>query len=70
MGSVCCIHDANDTAIGRYMVNESRKENEKKLLLLGAGSTGKSTLFRSLKSVHNGGIEDVDFTWNFEQKVQ
>lgn len=60
MGSICCSHDPNDSAITGFMRAEAKNSNERTLLLLGAGSTGKSTLFRSLQSVHNGGIEDVD----------
>ena len=33
----------------------------RKLLLLGSGSSGKSTLFKQLKCIHGWGFEDNEF---------
>ena len=62
MGSLCCPtaeKQASDK-IQIYMDNESKKMEQMKLLLLGCGSAGKSTLFKSLRISHSGGIDPTD----------
>eukprot|EP01084_Bolivina_argentea_P116743 207373_1 len=39
----------------------SSDKKAKKLLLLGAGSSGKSTLFKQLKCIHGWGFENAEF---------
>ena len=64
MGSVCncCASEEQkaDSRITGYMDTESRQTEQMKLLLLGCGSAGKSTLFKSLRMSHAGGIDAND----------
>jgi len=44
------------------LIDAAQNERKaKKLLLLGAGSSGKSTLFKQLKCIHGWGFENPDF---------
>ena len=55
MGAACTT-DANNRQINAYMQEREQQDSSVvKLLLLGPGSTGKSTLFKSLQMVHNNG---------------
>ena len=66
MGSICCSSQpdtdaAIDQSIGKYMSSAAKStKNDVKMLLLGTGSAGKSTLFKSLRSIHSGGIDHSD----------
>lgn len=55
MGAACC--NTNHHHIGNYM-KDQKEHDEKtlKMLLLGPGSTGKTTLFKSLQVYHNEGV--------------
>lgn len=56
MGCVCNANNSQNRDINKYMHNaEDEDAKIHKMLLLGPGSTGKSTLFESLKMVHSGG---------------
>eukprot|EP01083_Nonionella_stella_P236834 831379_1 len=51
----------NDKNIEKYMDYQRQMEMRiKKLLLLGAGSSGKSTLFKQLKCIYDVGFEDTE----------
>ena len=52
-------HNGINTELINAASNDKRA---KKLLLLGAGSSGKSTLFKQLKCIHGWGFENGDFT--------
>eukprot|EP01083_Nonionella_stella_P260410 887962_1 len=66
-------NDGNNTHTYAEMANNTKNINKflkmdhknnmkiKKLLLLGAGSSGKSTLFRQLKCIHGPGFEASEF---------
>ena len=59
MGSICGTEATTDAQINTYMKDEENKDShENKLLLLGPGSTGKSTLFKSIRSIHSGGVDE------------
>lgn len=52
-------HDGIETGL----IDSFKKDNKvKKLLLLGAGSSGKSTIFRQLKIVYKEGFADTEVT--------
>ena len=56
MGSALGRTDVNTQRINSYLEDAQHEEGSVvKLLLLGPGSTGKSTLFKSLQMVHSGG---------------
>lgn len=58
MGALCSGGDENNSNINNYM-NKAQNEDARvfKLLLLGPGATGKSTLFKSLQILHSGSIQ-------------
>ena len=52
----------NTKQINKYLKTEFRNEIKiKKCLLLGSGSSGKSTLFRQLKVIHGQGFDETEF---------
>ncbi|CCK73103.1 guanine nucleotide-binding protein subunit alpha KNAG_0M02500 [Huiozyma naganishii CBS 8797] len=50
------IRKANDAIEHSLQLEKQREKNEMKLLLLGAGESGKSTVLKQLKLLHQGGF--------------
>ena len=59
MGCVCTAEKKKHKDIESYLKSEE-KGKEHKLLLLGPGSTGKTTLFKSLQYAHRGKVPEQD----------
>jgi len=58
-----CIKDQNPKTKGTTKVDEMNslpQKNQYKLLLLGAGESGKSTIFSQMKIIHKGGFTDEE----------
>jgi len=60
----CCASDENskkDKDLKRELARDARADEKvKKLLFLGSGGSGKSTLFKQLRSLHGAGFGDKD----------
>eukprot|EP01083_Nonionella_stella_P013752 38681_1 len=60
----CCAtteQQKEDKRLGRELQNEKRQDQSvKKLLFLGSGGSGKSTLFKQLRTLHGTGYESKD----------
>jgi len=60
----CCSSDETkkkSNAVGRELAREKKADQSvKKLLFLGSGGSGKSTLFKQLRSLHGAGFGDKD----------
>lgn len=62
MGCCCGPVSESDKEIQSHMLDEASTDHHiKKLLLLGSGSSGKSTLFKQLRCIHGRGLDEHDF---------
>ncbi|ETO19900.1 guanine nucleotide-binding protein subunit alpha-14 [Reticulomyxa filosa] len=64
MGGCCTTDDVQraNREIEVQILQQKKIDKEiKKLLLLGSGSSGKSTLFRQIQCIHGFGLEDTDY---------
>eukprot|EP01084_Bolivina_argentea_P249826 418362_1 len=60
MGSSCCKTGDSDRIDDGLSKDKAADREIKKLLLLGAGSSGKSTFFKQLKRIHGNGFSNKD----------
>lgn len=64
MGSMCSSVTEEDKQNGlvddEITISRRRDQKMKKLLLLGAGGSGKSTFFKQLQTIHGRGFSDKD----------
>ena len=61
MGCVCGSTDQYHADIERHLnIHDKADRLIKKLLLLGSGSSGKSTLFKQLKCIYDNGFEESE----------
>jgi len=60
MGCICPVRDATTVQINREQQRDQiRDETTVKLLFLGAGGSGKSTLFKQLRLLYGDGLQEV-----------
>lgn len=61
MGSACCktVTPEQRAIDARMKANQENDQRTKKLLFLGAGGSGKSTLFKQMRIIHSKGGEDT-----------
>jgi len=61
MGACCSSPDEQGDRLNKELVQDKQQDKEvKKLLLLGAGSSGKTTFFKQLKCIHGDGFSVKD----------
>uniref|UniRef100_A0A7S4C0G9 Uncharacterized protein n=1 Tax=Chrysotila carterae TaxID=13221 RepID=A0A7S4C0G9_CHRCT len=63
---------ANRRIATRLMDDEFASKSKRKMLLLGAGESGKSTLFKQMQVIHGGGYTDderMSFRWIIHRNV-
>lgn len=71
MGACCGKGDANTSAIDSKMREARIQESKiKKLLLLGAGGSGKSTFFKQLRILHGKGISQQEYSNVYKEIVK
>lgn len=70
MGACCAQGDARSRELEKKQKQDARQENKvKKLLLLGAGGSGKSTFFKQLRILHGTGIKHQEMENVYKQIV-
>eukprot|EP01084_Bolivina_argentea_P063318 115647_1 len=68
MGSCCCV-DATTREVDKKMASEEEiDQNTSKILFLGAGGAGKSTLFKQLSYIYNGAYS-IKLDKRLKQKI-
>jgi len=70
MGACCAQGDSRSKELEKKQKQDARQENKvKKLLLLGAGGSGKSTFFKQLRILHGTGIKHQEMENVYKQIV-
>jgi len=70
MGACCAQGDSRSKELEKKQKEDRRQENKvKKLLLLGAGGSGKSTFFKQLRILHGTGIKHQEMENVYKQIV-
>merc|ERR1719499_595047 len=70
MGACCAQGDSRSSELDKKQRQDMRQENKvKKLLLLGAGGSGKSTFFKQLRILHGTGIKHQEMENVYKQIV-
>eukprot|EP00298_Acanthocystis_sp_HF-20_P014357 c20741_g1_i3.p1 GENE.c20741_g1_i3~~c20741_g1_i3.p1 ORF type:complete len:349 (-),score=126.59 c20741_g1_i3:10-1056(-) len=69
MGNACSGHeDQEDARVTTYLAKE-KMAHPLKLLLLGGGMAGKSTIFKQVKRIYNDGFRDSTVRENFKPAI-
>jgi len=70
MGACCAQGDARSKELDKKQRTDAKTDNKvKKLLLLGAGGSGKSTFFKQLRILHGQGIKQTELENVYKQIV-